>query len=211
MSATSNPRTQESVSKMVSLVGKKVVRFPNPLALGSWLLTIQRMMMMLIFSTARRVKGCPRGGFSTALERWIFAECWLVLSIILGRWRWLLRNLSVISECWSGHNSQVVIEKKQLRGEVSAADINSQYLEISSDCWWQYSQYPKISLYHWWQYSKYLKISLDCWRYSQYLMQGPRQVGAVGGGGSSGGGEEEEIFYLQLAQLLALTLLLTLL
>ena len=42
-------------------------------------------------------------------------------------------------------------------------------------------------------------------------MQGPRQVGAVGGGGSSGGGEEEEIFYLQLAQLLALTLLLTLL
>ena len=35
MSATSNPRTQESVSKMVSLVGKKVVRFPNPLALGS--------------------------------------------------------------------------------------------------------------------------------------------------------------------------------
>ena len=35
MSATSNPRTQESVSKMVSLVGKRVVRFPNPLALGS--------------------------------------------------------------------------------------------------------------------------------------------------------------------------------
>ena len=42
-------------------------------------------------------------------------------------------------------------------------------------------------------------------------MQGPPQVGAVGGAGSSGGGEEEEIFYLQLAQLLALTLLLTLL
>ena len=47
--------------------------------------------------------------------------------------------------------------------------------------------------------------------YPQYLKRKYLQVGAVSGGGSTGGGEEEEIFYLQLAQLLALTLLLSLL
>ena len=69
------------------------------------MLRMKMMMLMMtdiqydsIFSSVRRVKGCPRGGFSTALERWrwfqVFAECWLVLPDILRRWTWL-RNLIV--------------------------------------------------------------------------------------------------------------------
>ena len=55
-----------------------IVRFPNPLALGSEVGNLTThdtarravlVMLMLIFSTDRRVKGCPRVGFSTVLGR----------------------------------------------------------------------------------------------------------------------------------------------
>ena len=87
----------------------------------------------------------------------------------------------------------MVIEKKQLRGEVGS--VLTIFKNIIRLIFSQYLIFTNI-------------IGLI---YSQYLKRKSLQVGAVGGGGKTGGGEEEEIFYLQLAQLLALTLLLSLL
>ena len=77
----------------------------------------------------------------------------------------------------------MVIEKKQLRGQVEIFKKN-----------------PR----------KDLTVSFE--NIKNDLLSSPVsfKVGAIAGGGS-GGEEVEEIFYLQLAQLLALTLLLTLL
>ena len=126
--------------------------------------------------TDRRGRGCRRGECSIVLERWRQFFLWPLVFWKLG---WSLRKF------WFVTNPQVVIEKKQLRGQVEIFNKNPN--KDLTGFFWKYQKWSLV-----------LSTPVSF------------KVGAIAGGGS-GGEEVEEIFYLQLAQLLALTLLLTLL